>query len=440
MEINERLYFTHTDIIHNLQMSVEHSEGKYQGVLKKILQRDKKSSIGLIINDMNKDGETFKYIKANFEAIAKKHALKTKAKSYKDAEKALKEVDLRHILGVKVELKEVFTTDLFLTYGEKEHQELYVNYTKDGYRIFFKRKELSYKLSGQAESFEFSLNLIDLYQLTHDNEKYYEIMEALCNMFKIEAKKEIKFANAQKIKHADNLIALKNIEKYPNLSELISKNLIVLKQLNDKTLDCSLTIEKSYKGETVFYAPVRKIADELKDLVKQATEDGTEAKSLSTSTITRLLQLYRVLGLIEMVETENVPPILLTSAPKANELHVESVYYIVPQYNSAFLEKAEKIAKKLNKGGFKIAEIKYETIKKILGEKIADKAYAHVADRMETEKKINEHNIELEKQGEEKKLYGKTKRAKTIEEKKKAKAEGTEEVINSNNNNDDMPF
>lgn len=438
MEINEKLYITHIDLINNLQMSVQHSEGKTQAMLKETLQRDKKSSIALIKNDMNKDGETFKYIKANFKEIAKRNAVKTKVKAYKDAEKALKEVDLRNILGVKVELKEVFTTDLFLTHKEKEPRELYVNYTKDGYRIYFKRKELSYKLSGQAESFEFSLNLIDLYQLTHEDKKYYEIMEELCNMFKIEAKKEIKFANAQKIKHADNIIALKNIEKYPNLSKLISKNLIVLKELNDKTMDYSLTVDKSYKGETVFYAPVRKIADELKDLVKQATEDGTKAKSLSASTITRLLQLYRILGLIEMVETENVPQILLT--PKANELHVESVYYIIPQYNSAFLEKAEKIAKKLNKGGFKIADIQYETIKKILGEKIADKAYAHVADRMETEKKINEHNMELGKQGEEKKLYGKTKRAKTIEEKKKAKAEGTEGTTNSDDNSDDMPF
>lgn len=440
MEINEKLYITHTDLINNLQMSVQHSEGKTQAMLKETLQRDKKSSIALIKNDINKDGETFNYIKTNFEKIAKKHAVKTKVKAYKDAEKALKEVDLRNILGIKVELKEVFTMDLFLKHNKEEYQELYVNYTKDGYRIFFKRKELSYKLSGQAETFEFSLNLIDLYEMLNENKKYYKIMEELCNMFQIEAKKEIKFANAQKIKHADNIIALKNIGKYPNLSELISKNLIVLKQLNDKTLDCSLTIEKSYKGETVFYAPIRKIADELKDLVKQAIEDGTEAKSLSTSTITRLFQLYRVLGLIELVEMENVPQILLTSAPKTNKLHVEPVYYIIPQYNSTFLEKAEKIAKKLNKGGFKIAEINYETIKKILGEKVADKAYSHVADRMETERKINEHNIELEKQGQEKKLYGKTKRAKTIEEKKKAEANGTDETTNSGDSSDDMPF
>lgn len=428
MEINEKLYMTHTDLIHNLQMSVEHSEGKYQGALKKTLQREKLNDLGLIRSNLNEKGETFNYIKENFEELAKIHAVKTKVKSYKDAEKALKEVDLRNILGVKVELKEVFTTDLFLTYKEEAQQELYINYTKDGYRMFWKRRKLSYKLSGQAETFEFSLNLIDLYQLTHDDKKYYEIMEALCNMFKIEAKKEIKFANAQKIKNADNLIALKNIEKYPNLSKLISKNLIVLKELNDKTMDYSLTVDKSYKGETVFYAPIRGFAKELKELVKlkQATEDGTEAESLSASTITRLFQLYRILGLIELVEMENVPQILLTSAPKTNKLHVEPVYYIVPQYNNAFLEKAEKIAKKLNKGGFKIADIQYETIKKILGEKIADKAYAHVADRMETEKKINEHNIELEKQGREKKLYGKTKRAKTIEEKKKAEANGTD--------------
>lgn len=419
----EGIQMTHRDFIEKVTEYALSSEGRTQAIFKKLLQQDKENRLKLIESDMNRDGKTFDYIIETIQKTAKKYSIKAKVNSFKEAEKLLGEVDLRAVLGVKVELKEVFTVDLFLNFRDKKEKELYINYTKNGYRMFYKRNQVSFTKEGEAETFEFSLNLIDLYKMLFKT-KYYETMEELCGMFKIEVKGELKFRQAQKEKFADNMIALANINKYPSLSELVGKNLIVLKELNLKSLMHSLTVEKSYKGETVFFAPIKEFKDEMEELGNQLIEGSEKVETLSTSTIGRLFQLYRVLGLTEMVETENVPQILLTSAPKTNKLYVESVYYTIPQYNSVSLMKAEKVAKKLIKGGFKISQIDYEIISKLLGKKIADKAYAHVGDRIETERKINEHNIELEKQGQEKKLYGKTKRAKTIKEKEKAKAEG----------------
>lgn len=187
----------------------------------------------------------------------------------------------------------------------------------------------------------------------------------------------------------------------------------------------SLTVEKSYKGETVFFAPTRDFSKEMKELGKQVTEGNKEIKTLSSTSVGRLFQLYRVLGLIEVVKTENVPQSLLVSAP-TQKLHIEPVYYLIPRYSSVFLEKAERIAKKLVKGDFKIADICYETILKILGKKLADDVYEHVTDRIAKEDYINNVlNVIAENEGKEKILYGKAKRANTIAKKKEAKANGT---------------
>ena len=379
------------DYINNLMGQCAYAEDVNN---EKLLQQSKSALVTnktniykMALLSLNRDGNTYKFILDNFKKVAKKNTLKTIeiADTWKEAELLLQKIDLRIILNENIALKEPFKNDLF------SNQTLYINQIKDfqfgctKYRLFFRREKVkNFNEYGEPDKFEKSYTIVDLYMMIFQK-KYYEAMEELTKMFKIKISNiETKFKNNQEKKLDKNLMILNDLKGYPSLYSYISKYMLVLRALNLKAKRHILSIDKSYKKQSVFYTTARSFEVELVQIIKEQIEEVENFGGLSYSTIDRLFQLYRIFGLLEVVPDDQVPQKYKDNAPpKVSNLYNDFMYFIIPVYDKITLAKAERIAKKLAKAGFVISQIKRKRIEEIMGKEFSDNIYRASVSRYE---------------------------------------------------------
>jgi hypothetical protein len=356
---------------------------------KSALISNKKNIYKLALWSLNRDGDTYNYVLYNIKKVAKKNKLKVieEVNSWKHAERLLQSIDLRLILNVSISLKQTFESDLFPS------GKLYINQIRDigfnclKYRLFFKREKVwSSNEDGEPDKFEEAYSILDLYMMIFQ-ENYYQAMEELTKMFGIKLSNidlENRFRNNQKKKIARNLTLLNDLKDFPNLYKYISKNIMILREINLKSNKHMVSVTKTYKRQAVFYTTARKFQEELEKTVKRLIEEGEIANVISYSTISRLFQLYRVLGLLVVVPDDQVPEEYKNNAPqKYSTMYNDFMYFTIPSYDKTIIANAERIAKKLAKAGFVISKMRREIIQEIMGKEFSDNIYSASVARYE---------------------------------------------------------
>lgn len=354
---------------------------------------------------LNKESKELQYIINNIDKIAEKMALNKKIRTEEEAVKLLNKIDLAKFLNLEVKENEEFKCPFF---NRKLDDRAYIYTINKVNRYFLKSKPK--KISdGNYDTFEQSYTLIDLYRIFF-NKNYYQSLEELSELFNIIIiNKDTTYRKKQKEKFATNMLALSKLkDNYPYLNELLGKHLIVLKELNLVALEYMSTIERTVDKQAVFFFTSRQMEERLNIIAKQLTEKGEGFKILSYSAINRLYCTYRLLGLLTEVEKENVPTEIVQEAPISSGEKNDTLYYVIPEYNTVLLNKAERIAKKLKKGKFSATTHGYKEVREILGDDIAGRIYKVTAKRTTIEK-------QKAKAGE---LYGQAKRLDTLQKKK----------------------
>ncbi|MFL0163963.1 hypothetical protein [Candidatus Clostridium helianthi] len=334
-----------------------------------------------------KEHKIYKYFEDNFKQIAKEYSYcGKKAKTFDEVKKLICKIDFRPFFNLTYDLRESFQT--FFYYRELGiFYPAYINSIKvkdingreyTAFKMFIGTGKRAIIGTDKIEEFEISLNFIDIYGAMF-KKNYYEAMEELAKMLGIEINnKDTKYRREQKVKFANNILYLSNVgDTYPNVSQLISRNLFVLKEMNLKALESTLTSKESYDKQAVFFCSTRHMEARLKDIAEQIIEEEQKIKTLSYNYIARLFVLYRVLGLLVVVNPENVPQRMTNLMPqKAHEDFYDTYFYIIPEYDSIIFAKAERIAKKIIKGGITLENISRIEIEKVMGIEFSQKIYS----------------------------------------------------------------
>jgi predicted amino acid-binding ACT domain protein len=388
---------TEIENINNIKAMIKQAEINNEHKRVNELKRILSNRVAFKINEeqivVDKESKQYTFFEDNIETISKTIFLSGKnVRSYDEAKKAICKIDLKLFFNAKVELKEYFNI-FFKDIATGLNRSAYVNEVKMsdengrnyyGYRLFLKSKKRYIEIDkfSKVDEYEVSFTLIDLYKTIYKI-GYYQTVEELSKMLNMSIIcKEAKYRTEQKVKYADNMITLtERIKDFPTLNRYIGKNSTVLEQLNKKALESLLTTEESYNRKSVFFCSVRHMEDRLKKIAMEITEGDKEFKTLSYGYINKLFMLYRVLGLLEVVSPENIPPKFIHLMPEKSleaklNKHYDTYFYAIPTYNSVILGKAERIAKKLAKANFTIENISRETITNILGEEIGQTIFS----------------------------------------------------------------
>ncbi|MZK49028.1 hypothetical protein [Clostridium beijerinckii] len=356
-----------------------------------------------------KEHKIYKYFEDNFKQIAKGNSyFGKKVKTFDEAKKLICKIDFRPFFNLTYDLRESFQS--FFYYRELGiFYSAYINSIKVedtngrkyvAYKMFIETDKRSIIGTDKIEEFEISLNLIDIYRAMF-KKNYYEAMEELATMLGIDINnKDTKYRREQKVKFANNILLLSNIaDMYSNVSQLIDRNIFVLKEMNLKAIESTLTSKESYNKQAVFFCSTRHMEARLKEVAEQIIEEEQKIKTLSYNYIARLFILYRVLGLLVVVNPENVPQRMINLMPqKADKDYYDTYFYIIPEYDSITFAKAERIAKKLIKGGITLENISRIEIEKVMGKEFSQKIYSASVRRYQNALlKPNKNKVKFEK-------------------------------------------
>ncbi|WP_027416265.1 hypothetical protein [Aneurinibacillus terranovensis] len=289
------------------------------------------------------------YHKENYTTIINKIALDINVESYEYAIKWFRKINLLNFLGIEVGIGKNFKCPIL------KSNIASVNFDEHGnWRYFTRNKE-------NTDGYVF--DIIDIMQIIY-NIHYYKALNKLCEMAKINVK-EGEWMNKQKIKYADNIIEIQNVDeemamRYPGLFKFIKKHLYLLQEMNAIGLANISTEREAVDNESIFFASSRHIAEKFE-------EQGIKKDH---STVSRLLNMFTALGLIQKVHQKQVPTHLMEKAKEqiANEeYHFTVTFYRIPEMSSEVLTAAEQRAMKLKKAGIKATGIRIDNIEKALG-------------------------------------------------------------------------
>lgn len=441
---NLELKYTELEYINFLQLQIKMAEQmnnmstavKFKRELRTLAEDRIKEARKML----NKESGQLQFTINNIDRIARKMPINKKVRSQEEAVKLINSINLAKFLQLEVKENEEFICPFFL---RKFEDRAYIYTINKVSRYFLKSKPKKMD-NGEYDTFEKSYTLIDLYRIFFDK-NYYQALEELSELFNIIIiNKDTTFRKKQKEKFATNMLALSKLkDNYPYLNQLLGKHLIVLKELNLVALEYMSTVEKSIDKQAVFFYTARQMEERLHTIAKQLIKKNEELKILSYSAINRLYCTYRVLGLLTEVEKENIPILIIQDAPVLTGKKNDILYYIIPEYNTILLSKAERIAKKLKNARFSATTHGYKEVREILGDKIAGSIYKVTAKRTTIEK-------QKAKNGE---LYGQAKRIDTLKKKKEEikiidnifsapvlEINEVKPVVNANIKTEDLPF
>lgn len=352
------------------------------------LAKSAEDNIQFFKKHLNNNSNVIKTIKNKLNEFATTNKEEVIVKNYNKAKEEILKIDLRNILDLNIELKVCYKDTLF----NLENTTYIAKFKNGEYRLFVNTR--GYKKDGEWINFHPSLTLINLYILIY-NVSYKTALEQLMKVFNIKINGRMqKLEQAEKMKFADNTLAIrKEIPKYNNLMNFIGGYLYILEHLNYISLETTIDEYKQFKNNNIFFATVRDIAGNMKELEKIL---DINIKAKSKSSISKALSLFRAFGLIKEVEFEIAKDHFDTR--KGSVEHYQKKFYITVILDEKVLKKADKIAKKLLDNDITIKNFEYEEVKDI-DEDLATKVFINTIKtninkaNAEKFKKATEENI-----------------------------------------------
>jgi len=334
-----------------------------KNIAKSSLSKMANKNLKFFSEHLNYESDVIKTIKENFNMIAKKDKEEVIVKNYTKAKQVLMQEDIREIFEIDLNLKVCYENDLF-----NFKNKTYFAKFKDGYRLVVSTR--GYKLEGEWVNFHPTLTIINLYILIYHC-TYKTAIQNLMQIFNIKLKGKMeKLENLEKTKYAENILMIrKEINKYENLNKFIGGYLYILEHLNYVSLETTTNEHRQYKNNNIFYATVRTIEDDIKQLERDL---GIIVKAKSKSSISKALTLFRAFGLIAEVEFDVAKDYF--DVRKAEASHYQKKFYMTVALNKKVLTKADKLAGKLLKNGVTIRNFEYEEVKEV-DEKLAEKVF-----------------------------------------------------------------
>lgn len=182
--------------------------------------------------------------------------------------------------------------------------------------------------------------------------------------------KERKWEIKMQTKYVNNIKKIERAydnweERYPKLYQFSMNYLYILLKLNAWGLAHLITEEESVKGESIFFV---------------STTHLSEFLQTDQAIISKAINMFAVLGLIDKVNIEEVPTHLFQIAQEIRGDRVERMYvnfYTLPELNHKVLQKAERTVNKLGKNGItNMQKINKKKIAEIFGQEFRDSIYS----------------------------------------------------------------
>lgn len=399
---------------------------EYRDKINELKEKDKNTKrnfnkeIGLIIKQgikdlqdrMDKNNPYKKFIEENKEMIATKYAFDVVVEDYYDAIELLKTLDIRELFNIDVKLNVPFKSQIFLniekTEGElfnteeevkealkaieangkkiidvnlkankfkkwtynvtyiTDNKMVYINKINDKYKLFFKRNQ-GVDQGIEEESFD----IINLYGMImgFDVEKDdCNVVRQLCELFDI----KIKYWIEQEEKYDFNISTISNKKyiqsNFPILSEYIDKYWYILEDIFEYGKKYIKFSKDSFNGESVFYYARNKIYENLDE--KHKVNLTIDPKS--PSELSKLINVFCILGLLRKLQKEEVPENLRRKPKKGDRF---PNYFTVKKYTERDFSEAEKIVIKLNEKRVSATKMEGELCKEIFGKEIYNMVY-----------------------------------------------------------------
>ncbi|WCF11698.1 hypothetical protein NDS46_30590 (plasmid) [Paenibacillus thiaminolyticus] len=250
----------------------------------------------------------------------------------------------------------------------------WISQNKQGhYRYFSKKKD------GGAVSFD----LIDIIELVYGVSTMKALEKAL-ELFKIQFMEDA-WRKEQKEKYLRNYQFLnsKLQKQCPVLHEYLKDCIPLLVGMNALGTMHIHKKEYAYKKENLFFASNSYIAQFL--------------GFYTASKVSKLVNMFAVLGLIEKVPLDELHPLFRTESLKISEMrglgNVVS-YYIIHSLEAA-ARIAEKRAKQLKTNGVQYSNLSKCVVEKIFGTQFAQTIYVQTVQK--NKKKVHQKNVTIQK-------------------------------------------
>lgn len=286
-------------------------------------------------------------------------SLDLSVKDYSLALKLLKKVSLLRFLGVKVGRGQNFPCPIIA--GNLAS----VNYDEDGNWEYFSRNK------EKTEGYVFGI--VDIMQLLYDL-NFYAALDKLCEMLLIEVE-QAQWRQNQQAKYTQNLLLVSEADShlailYPDLYKYIKRHLYLLAEMNRLGIVNLMTEQDAFHCESVFFASTRFIQDRLKD-------HGIDK---NRGIITKLLNMFASLGLIQKVFDDQIPEHLKERARKEmgnKEYHYTVSFFCIPDMSHKVLMEANRRTILLNEAGIKATGITVDTMGDVLGLEVLNAVYGN---------------------------------------------------------------
>lgn len=238
-----------------------------------------------------------------------------------------------------------------------QENQAWISKTENGHFRYF-TKSLNHTVIG--------LDLIDLLEIYHDCSTSEAIQIAVKD-FKIKFMEDV-WLEKQNSKYLSNLTLIHGAEKrikedYPSLYQLIKEHFKMLETFN---VIANINVKKqefSFMGHNIFFASNSYVSGFLGDY--------------TLSTTNKVINLFAVLGLIQKLKEETIPPQLLhesiTIADQRNLGNIIS-YYIIPNMSDV-LEEAERRAEILISHRVSYSSISRAKVLSVFGEDFTNDIY-----------------------------------------------------------------
>ena len=278
-------------------------------------------------------------------------------KDYLFALKLLKRVNLLRFLGIKVGCGQNFPCPIIA--GNLAS----ANFDDEGNWEYFSRNK------EKTEGYVFGI--VDLMQLLY-NLNFYEALDKLCEMLLITVE-EAQWRRNQRAKYIENIECIRQANStlatnYPDLYKYIKRHLYLLDEMNRLGIDNLTTEQDAIERESVFFASTRYIKEKLK-------ERGIDK---DRAIVTKLLNMFASLGMIQKVLDDQIPDHLKDGARKAiaqKENRYTVTFYRIPGMTPELFMEANRRATLLKQAGIKATGITSDNLGDVLGFEVLNSVY-----------------------------------------------------------------
>ncbi|MCC0666491.1 hypothetical protein [Clostridioides sp. ZZV15-6597] len=242
-----------------------------------------------------------------------------------------------------------------LKYIVEKEFEAYVLKNNNGYRYYLnttKRDMNKITFSKEKPSF----TLIDLIRIFFDLD-FFEAIDYICTKVGI----IVAVKNSQ-IKRVNKNKELINDTKYVELHRLLDDKFYLIDLFYNRSIKYCFS-QETFDNQPVFYYPVRTIEKDISDLYN----NNPSIIPLKTGPISSMVRILILLGLLSTIDHSKLKTDF--KFDKADNKYFNINAYYIPLLNEKVLDRAEKIAEKINANNLCISKLNHEKCLKVLGKR-----------------------------------------------------------------------